>query len=66
MAAMAAAAAAVVELVVGLELVAVDVPTMEVFVHYRPDYPDAVSMTVAQHLDHLAAVAELKVVYQFG
>lgn len=62
----AVAMAAVVELAVGLELVAVDVPTMEVFVHCRSDYPDAVPMTVAQRVNHLAvAAAELKVVYRF-
>lgn len=61
-----AVAAAVVVLVVGLKLVAVDVPTMELSVHYRSDYPDAVSMTVAQRVNHLAVAAvELKVVYRF-
>lgn len=62
-----AMAAAVVELVVGLELVAAaDVPTKELSVHCRSDYPDAVPMTVAQRVNRLAVVAaELKVVYRF-
>ena len=60
-----AMAAAAVELVAGLELVVVDVLAIALDVHYRSDYPDVVSRTVAQLVNHLAAAVELKVVYQF-
>lgn len=52
-----AAATVVAELVFGVELV--------VDVHYRPDYLDAVLMTVAQLVNHLAVAVELKVVCRF-
>lgn len=63
-AAMVAAVAVVVELVSALVL-AIDVPLMEPDVHYRPDYPDAVSMTVAQPVNRYAAV-EPKVALGFA
>lgn len=57
--AVAMAVVVVVELVFGLKSV-VDVPVTGPDVHCRPDYLDAVTMTV----NHLAVAVELKVVYR--
>lgn len=62
------AAAVAVELVAALKS-PIDVPVMDRLenVHYRPDYPDVVSMTATQLVNHLAAVAaEQKVAYRFA
>lgn len=61
----AAAMPAAVELVFELNW-AVDVPAMELDAHYRPDYPDAVPMTVAQLVNRLIVAAAQTVAYRFA